>query len=137
MASPDDAEARDASVHLHLRGPLDEEAVAGLRQQLAACLASGISRVEVHVESQSEIELPVLRTLHGAAQYLRDRGGALRLRGARAQVRRTLRTYQLNLLVDPLTSARDTQPVAAPDEPGTAVRQAPPGSAGRRGPAQP
>ena len=49
----------DASVHLHLRGPLDEQAVAGLRQQLAARLASGISRVEVHVDSQPEIELPV------------------------------------------------------------------------------
>lgn len=137
MAGPDDAGPDDASVHLHLRGPLDEEAVAGLRQQLAACLASGISRVEVHVESQSEIELPVLRTLHGAAQYLRDHGGALRLRGARAQVRRTLRTYQLNLLVDPLTSARDAQPAAAPDETGATVRRAPRGSSGRGGPAPP
>ena len=91
----------DASVHLHLRGRLDEEALTALRQQLAACLASGISHVEVHVDAQPELELPVLRTLHGAAQYLRARGGALRLHGARPQVRQTLRTYQLHLLLDP------------------------------------
>lgn len=93
------ASAGNARVHLHLRGPLHDDGYA-LRQQLARCLASGVKDIAVHIESQPELDLTVLRTLQGAADYLASCGGGLTLIGAQPRVLDKLRMYELDRLLD-------------------------------------
>ena len=104
----------DASVHLHLRGRLDDEGLAGLRQQLARCLASGVCDIVVHAETQPDLDLPALRTLYGAAAYLAASGGRLLLAGAQPVVLSKLRVFELDDLL-----------------PGPGVRSASPGRLSR------
>ena len=106
------AEAGDAHVHLHLRGPLDDDSEHALRQQLATCLASGVKAIAVHVDTQPELDLSVLRTLQGAADYLASCGGSLTLVGARPSVRDKLRIFEMDRL---LGSAVDAPPLPAYD----------------------
>lgn len=80
------ADVSQASVHLRLIGRLGDEDLTALRQQLAACLCSGVTDIRVHVEEQDELDLPVLLALHGVAGYLQRRGGALTVVGARPRV---------------------------------------------------
>lgn len=89
----------DASVHIHLRGDLDDEGLAGLRQQLARCLASGVCDIVVHAETQPDLGLPALRTLYGAAAYLASSGGRLVLAGAQPAVLSRLRVFDLDDLL--------------------------------------
>ena len=103
----------DASVHLHLRGRFDDEGLAGLRQQLARCLASGVSDIVVHAETQPDLGLPALRTLYGAAAYLAASGGSLRLVGAQAPVLARLRVYELDDLLPGIAVRMEATPAAA------------------------
>lgn len=93
------ASAGDARVHLHLSGPVHDDGAYALRQQLATCLASGVKDIAVHVESQSELALTVLRTLQGAADYLASCGGGLTLIGAQPRVLEKLHMYELDRLL--------------------------------------
>ena len=116
------ADAGDAQVHLHLRGRLDDESEHALRQQLATCLASGVKAIAVHVDTQPELELSVLRTLQGAADYLASCGGSLTLVGAQRQVRDKLRIFDLDRLLGsvvetPRPQSFDPYPAEPPAEP--------------------
>lgn len=86
----------DARIHLHLRDRRDDDLATAVRQQLAACLASGARDIAVHADDQPELDLDVLRTLQGAAQYLASCGGALTLVGAQPRVLDLLRIFELD-----------------------------------------
>ena len=103
-----DATRQDAGVHLHLRGTLDEDAVTGLREQLAACLGAGIRHITVHVDRQPDLELPALQVLQGAARYLKGRGGSLVLAGAQPAVLRRLAINEMTDLLGPQEAGRKT-----------------------------
>lgn len=118
------ASAGDARVHLHLRGPLDDDGAYALRQQLASCLASGVKDIAVHVDCHPELDLGVLRTLQGAADYLASCGGGLTLMGAQPRVLEKLRMYEL----DRLLMAAFPQADPYPAEPARAVLVGQPGS---------
>lgn len=106
------ASAGNARVHLHLRGPLDDDGAYALRQQLATCLSSGVKDIAVHVESQPELGLAVLRTLQGAADYLASCGGGLTLMGAQPRVLEKLHMYELDRLLQ--AAFPQPAPVAEP-----------------------
>ena len=101
----------DATVHLRLRGRLGEDAVTALRQQLAACLSSGVTAIRVHAEEQEELDLQVLQALHGVGDYLRRRGGELTIVGARPRVRTSIAINELDHLL-PRSAAQRVAPVA-------------------------
>jgi anti-anti-sigma factor len=112
-ASFAEAARQDAGVHLHLRGTLDEDAVTALREQLAACLGAGIRHITVHVERQSDLELPILQVLSGAARYLTSRGGSLVLAGAQPAVLRRLAINEMTDLLGSQEGARKTAAAAS------------------------
>ena len=117
-------DAGSAQVHLHLRGQLDDEAEHALRQQLATCLSSGVKAIAVHVDSQPELELGLLRSLEGAADYLASCGGSLTLVGAQPQVLDKLRIFELDRLLatavePPAAAAFDPYPQGAARRGGT------------------
>ena len=113
-----------AGVHLRLRGRLGDEDVTALRQQLATCLASGVTDIRVHVEEQSDVDLPVLQVLTGAGDYLAKHGGRLSLLGAGPAVVKKMRIHGLERLVPP---AFDGPPAATPVAAASSVRSAPAG----------
>lgn len=88
-----------ATVHLRVRGRLDDEGLAGLRQQLATCLASGVTDIRVHLERQTDAALPALQTLRGAADHLAREGGSLLVLGASPEVSTRMRTYGFERLL--------------------------------------
>jgi hypothetical protein len=92
-------EQRSAGVHLRLRGRLGDEDVTALRQQLATCLAGGVTDIRVHVEEQADLELPVLQVLHGAGDYLAKHGGRLSVLGAAPGVVKKMRIHGLERLL--------------------------------------
>ena len=55
----------DATVPISLRGRIDESALTCLRQQLAACLRSGVNAIRVHADEQDDLDLVVLQALQG------------------------------------------------------------------------
>lgn len=75
------SDAGSAPVHLHLHGPLDNDAVATLRQQLALLMSVGVVQidVDVDVDEGTELDLPTLQVMQGADKHLAARGGHLRL----------------------------------------------------------
>lgn len=100
------ARDRQASVHLTLRGRIDDEAVRGLRQQLATCLASGVNDIRVRADEQQDLELQVLQVLQGAADHLARRGGSLSVTGVQPKVLSRIRIHGLDrLLPDPEEAA--------------------------------
>ena len=101
----------DATVHLRLRGRMGEDALTALRQQLAACLSSGVTAIRVHADEQEELDLQVLQALHGVADYLRRRGGELTILGARPRVLTTIAINELDRLL-PRSAAQRVAPVA-------------------------
>jgi anti-anti-sigma regulatory factor len=80
-------------VHLRVRGRLDDEGLAGLRQQLATCLASGVTDIRVHLGPGTDADLMALHTLRGAAEHLAREGGSLVVHGASPAVVTRMRTY--------------------------------------------
>lgn len=99
----------DATVHLRLPRGMRDDDLAGLRQQLAACLGSGVTDIRVHVEEHEDLDVDVLRTLHGAGEYLRRRGGAVTLVGAQRRVLTKIAIYELEQLL-----GRTRRPATAP-----------------------
>lgn len=93
-----------AMVHLRVRGRLDDEGLAGLRQQLATCLASGVTDIRVHLERQADVDLPALQTLRGAADHLAREGGSLLVLGASTEMSTRMRTYGFERLLPDATS---------------------------------
>ena len=110
------SDLKQAGVHLRLRGQLGDDEVTALRQQLATCLASGVTDIRVHVDEQSDVDLPVLQVLQGAGDYLAKRGGRLSLLGAGPAVVKKMRIHSLERLV---------QTVADGPRSGAAVRAVP------------
>lgn len=96
---PDADVDEQAVVHLRLRGVVGEEELTGLRQQLAACLSSGVTDLRVHAHDQDDLDVAVLQALAGVAQHLARRGGSLHLVGASPRVRRRLRVHELEHLL--------------------------------------
>ncbi len=91
-----------ATVHLRVHGRLDDEGLAGLRQQLATCLASGVTDIKVHLGPQVDVGLPALQTLRGAADHLAREGGSLRVVGASPEIVTRMRTYGFERLLPDL-----------------------------------
>lgn len=89
----------DATVHLRLPRRIGEDELNGLRQQLAACLSSGVTDIHVHVDEHEDLDLEVLRTLHGAGEYLRRRGGAVALVGTQRRVLAKIAIHELGQLL--------------------------------------
>lgn len=94
------AEQADATVHLRLPRRMGDDELSGLRQQLAACLGSGVTDIRVHVDEHEDLDVEVLRTLHGAGDYLRRRGGAVTLIGAQRSVLAKIAIYELGQLLE-------------------------------------
>ena len=94
-----DGQPADATVHLRLSRRIGEDELNGLRQQLAACLGSGVTDIRVHVDEHEDLDVEVLRTLHGAGEYLRRRGGAVTLVGAQRRVLAKIAIYELEQLL--------------------------------------
>lgn len=115
-----DGQRADATVHLRLSRRMGEDELNGLRQQLAACLGSGVTDIRVHVDEHEDLDVEVLRTLHGAGEYLRRRGGAVTLVGAQRRVLGKIAIYELGQLLGrtrrPATApaVRNRAPVAEP-----------------------
>ena len=78
--------AGDATVHLRLRGTIGEPEMTCLRQQLAACLHSGVHDIRIHAEEQADLDIAVLQALHGVQCYLTKAGGNILLIGAQPRV---------------------------------------------------
>lgn len=72
---------------------------AGLRQQLALCLAAGITRIEVDVHELDGLDGPALQALQGVADYLRRRNGSLTVVGAGDRVLGATASRRLELLL--------------------------------------
>lgn len=108
------ARDRQASVHLTLRGRLDEDAVMGLRQQLATCLASGVNDIRVRADEQQDLELPVLQVLQGAADHLARLGGSLIVTGVQPKALTRIRIHGLDRLLpeaeEPVADADVAEP---------------------------
>lgn len=94
-----DGQPADATVHLRLARRMREDDLNALRQQLAACLGSGVTDIRVHVDEHEDLDLEVLRTLHGAGEYLRRRGGAVTLVGAQRRVLTKIAINELGQLL--------------------------------------
>jgi hypothetical protein len=104
----------DATVHLRLRGPgRSDEELAALRQQLSACLVSGVRDIRVHLEEQEDVELRALQALEAAADHLRGIGGSLTVHGASSRVLDKLAVHDLAGLL-PAQAAPGQRPDAAP-----------------------
>ncbi len=122
------SDQKQAGVHLRLRGRLGDDDVTALRQQLATCLASGVTHIRVHLDEQSDVDLPVLQVLQGAGDYLAKRGGRLSVLGAGPAVVKKMRIHSLERLVPPVTPPTlDSTPAAVPASAATSVRSGPPG----------
>jgi anti-anti-sigma regulatory factor len=107
------SDQKQAGVHLRLRGRLGDDDVTALRQQIATCLASGVTDIRVHLDEQSDVDLPVLQVLQGAGDYLAKRGGRLSVLGAGPAVVKKMRIHGLERLVPPAPgSAAGTPPPA-------------------------
>ena len=109
------ATEEQATVHLNLRGSLDDEAVTALRQQLATCLNSGVDEIRVRVDEQPDLDLQVLQVLQGAADHLARRGGSLTVHGAQPKVLSRIRIRGLERLLPPAETRRgaDVEPYPA------------------------
>ena len=118
------SDQKQAGVHLRLRGRLGDDDVTALRQQLATCLASGVTDIRVHVDEQTDLDLPILQVLQGAGDYLAKRGGRLYVLGAGPAVVKKLRIHSLERLA-PLVTEGGPAPVPAGAAP--SVRSGPPG----------
>lgn len=119
---------KPAAVHLRLRGRLGDDDVTALRQQLATCLASGVTDIRVHLDEQSDVDLPVLQVLQGAGDYLAKRGGRLSVLGAGPAVVKKMRIHALERLVPPtLGGATDSPPAPVAISAASNVRSGPPG----------
>ena len=116
------SDQKQAGVHLRLRGRLGDDEVTALRQQLATCLASGVTDIRVHVDEQSDVDLPVLQVLQGAGDYLARRGGRLSVLGAGPAVVKKMRIHSLERLVPAEGRSAPVPAAAAPS-----VRSGPPG----------
>lgn len=110
-----------AVVHLRLRGPLGEEELAGLRQQLAACLRSGVRDVRVHAEDQDDLDLAVLQALDGVSRHLAGCGGRVTLLGAQPRVLARVALHHLQHLLP----AEQAAPTEADRQPGRAAGATP------------
>lgn len=117
------SDQKQAGVHLRLRGRLGDDEVTALRQQLATCLASGVTDIRVHVDEQSDVDLPVLQVLQGAGDYLAKRGGRLSVLGAGPAVVKKMRIHSLERLVP----TADGRPAPVPAGAAPSVRSGPPG----------
>ena len=118
---------RSASVHLALRGRLDDDAVMALRQQLATCLASGVHDIRVRADAQQDVDLQVLQVLQGAADHLARRGGSLTVTGVQPGVLKRIRIHGLDrLLPGPEETVPGSQSLADPypAEPGSTGQDA-------------
>jgi hypothetical protein len=90
----------DATVHLRLRGPgRSDEELAALRQQLSACLVSGVLDIRVHLEDQDDVELRALQAMGAAGDHLRAIGGSLTVHGASSRVLDKLVVHELEQLL--------------------------------------
>ena len=76
MTTVTDAE-RPSAVCLRVRGPVGEDTLTTLRQQLAACLCSGVTHLGVQLDEPAAGDVRVQSALQGADAYLRRRGGGL------------------------------------------------------------
>ncbi len=122
------SDQKQAGVHLRLRGRLGDDDVTALRQQLATCLASGVTDIRVHLDEQSDVDLPVLQVLQGAGDYLAKRGGRLSVLGAGPAIVKKMRIHALERLVPPaLDSAADSAPAPVPVSATPRLRSGPPG----------
>ena len=93
------ASSGDATVHISLRGRIDESAMTCLRQQFAACLRSGVKVIRVHADEQDDVDLVVLQALQGVHTYLTRHGGTIGLLGAQPRVLSKLAVHSLGHLV--------------------------------------
>ncbi|MCW2665753.1 MAG: hypothetical protein JWN57_715 [Frankiales bacterium] len=91
----------DDAVHLRLGGRLHEEDCNRLRQQLAACLTAGVTRLAVDLHDVEEIDLAALQVLAGAAAHLHRTGGCLTVTRPSARALTLLRRHELTDLLVP------------------------------------
>lgn len=112
---------RPPSVRLRVRGPVGDDELSAVRQQLAACLCSGVTHISVHVGEQDDLDMDVLQALHGAAKYLGRRGGSLTVVDAGPRVLARIAVCGLDDLLRPVAGAphtsrpqRSTFRIAAP-----------------------
>jgi hypothetical protein len=105
----------DATVHLRLRGPgRSEEELAALRQQLSACLVSGVLDIRVHLDDQDDVELRALQALQAAGSHLRGIGGSLTVHGASRRVLDKLAVHGLVALLTAPSAVDAGADIAAP-----------------------
>ena len=104
-----------ATVHLNLRGRLDDEAVTALRQQLSTCLSSGVDTIRVRVDEQPDLDLQVLQVLQGAADHLAQRGGSLTVHGVQPKALSRIRIRGLERLLPEGEGGRAPQIEPYPD----------------------
>ncbi len=95
------AAGADDSVHLRLAGSLMEEDCARLRQQIAACLTAGVTRLVVDLHDVQEIDLSALQVLAGAAAHLHRTGGCLTVARPSPRALTLLRRHELTDLLVP------------------------------------
>ncbi len=88
-----------AAVQLRLRGTIGDDELTCLRQQLAACLHSGVRDIRIHAEDQDDLDLGVLQALCGAHAQLARTGGRVTLLGARPKVRTRIAIHRMEHLL--------------------------------------
>lgn len=91
----------DDAVHLRLSGRLHEEDCTRLRQQLAACLSAGVTRLVIDLKDVEEIDLAALQVLSGAAGHLHRLGGCLTIARPSPRALTLLRRHELTDLLVP------------------------------------
>ena len=97
-------------ITLRLHGELDDEACAGLRRQLAPALADGLRHLVLDVSRVTSVKVEGMHLLRSLDTHLRQQGGGLVLLRPSEEVVRTLRTYDL----EGLLQLRDLEPQSAP-----------------------
>jgi anti-anti-sigma factor len=83
---------------LRLQGELDEDGCAAVRRQLAPTLASGERHVVLELTEVTDIGKDGLQMLRSLDRFLRRQQGGLLVLHPSAEVRATLRVYELEHL---------------------------------------
>lgn len=115
----------DATVHLRLRGAVGEDELTELRQQLAACLRSGVRDLRVHVDGQRDLDVAVLQALNGVSKHLASRGGAVTVHGASPRVLTKMAIHGMGhlLATPPVAGTRTIDLTEAPSSTTPADRE--------------
>jgi len=93
---------------LRLQGELDDEACASVRRELAPAVAAGLRHLVLDMSRVTRIGPPGLQLLRSLDRHLRREGGAMVVLRPSREVVRTLRTYDL----EGLLQLRDLDPPA-------------------------